>query len=369
MKKTKFALLATVAGLVTAQFAMASQAFAEGPYFSFGGGLSLPQDSTIDFRIPATAAPLNREVTFDMGYILSGALGYKWDNGFRTELEGNYRSSSFNDLATAASTGSQRVIGLMTNLLYDFGDSDSFRPYVGGGVGVAWNKWSNVQGTPSPTFPIGTPVFNERDTAFQYQAIAGVTHPFTERVDGFVEYRYIGTFNNKFHSVTVPTGSTASRHNDRSHNVLVGIRFNFGVEPAPREETAVAAAAPPPPPPPPPAPPAPPPVPQKFLVFFDFDKASLRDDAARIVSEAADYAKKNGKATIRATGHADTSGSPAYNLALSERRAKAVKAAIVKLGFKESEVVVMFKGESEPLVATGDSVKEPQNRRVEIVME
>ncbi len=72
---------------------------------------------------------------------------------------------------------------------------------------------------------------------------------------------------------------------------------------------------------------------------------------------------------ITTTGHADTSGTPAYNLALSERRANAVKAELVKLGFREAEIVVMFRGEAEPLVATGDGVREPQNRRVEIVME
>lgn len=110
-------------------------------------------------------------------------------------------------------------------------------------------------------------------------------------------------------------------------------------------------------------------MPQKFLVFFDFDKSSLRTDAQKIVQEAADYAKKNGKAVIHATGHADTSGSDAYNVALSERRAAAVKAALKKLGFNDSQIIVAGKGEAEPLVATGDGVKEPQNRRVEIVLD
>ena len=110
-------------------------------------------------------------------------------------------------------------------------------------------------------------------------------------------------------------------------------------------------------------------IPQKFIVFFDFDKSNLRSDAQKIVSDAVEYAKKNGKARINATGHADTSGSPAYNLALSERRAVAVKAELARLGISDKEVVVMYKGESDPMVATGDGVKEPQNRRVEIVLE
>lgn len=85
--------------------------------------------------------------------------------------------------------------------------------------------------------------------------------------------------------------------------------------------------------------------------------------------EAADYAKKSGKSTIAVTGHTDTSGSAAYNMGLSERRAQTVKAALMAQGFSEREIVVMHKGESMPLVATGDNVREPQNRRVEIVMQ
>jgi outer membrane protein OmpA-like peptidoglycan-associated protein len=147
---------------------------------------------------------------------------------------------------------------------------------------------------------------------------------------------------------------------------MLGFRYSFGAPPAP---APAAAPAPAPAPVARPAPPPAPAIPQKFIVFFDFDKANLRADAQKIVSDAAEYAKKNGKARINATGHADTSGAASYNLGLSERRAKAVKAELARLGFSEKDVVVMFKGESEPLVATGDGVKEPQNRRVEIMMD
>jgi outer membrane protein OmpA-like peptidoglycan-associated protein len=369
MKKIQTAILAGVAGMAM----MSTAALAEGAYFSFGAGFSLPQDSQVDIRrppgagVPGGFAAVNTEVTFDTGYILSGALGYKWNSGPRTEFEVNFRESGINDVAGAGATGRQKVLGFMGNVLFDFGDMDSTRPYVGGGLGIGRTKWSNVQGGRSATYLAGTPVFNDKDTNLQWQAIAGLAHPVGTATDMFVEYRYIGTFRNKFASV--PAGSFASRHNDRSHNLLVGVRFNFGSEPTAVAETTTVAAAPPPPPPPPPAPPPPPPVPQKFLVFFDFDRSTIRTDASRIIAEAADYAKKNNRVRITATGHADTSGTPAYNLALSERRANAVKAELARLGFRENEVVVMFKGEAEPLVATGDGVKEPQNRRVEIVME
>ena len=56
-------------------------------------------------------------------------------------------------------------------------------------------------------------------------------------------------------------------------------------------------------------------------------------------------------------------------MGLSERRAETVAKELEKLGIPEKEIVVHWKGESEPLVQTGDGVKEPQNRRVEIVLE
>ena len=328
--------------------AISSAAFAEGPYLSLGGGLHLPNDSSVLYTRPVGIAPAvttstPADITFDMGYIVSGALGYKWDSGLRSELELNYREATVNDIAGAGSPGAQNVLGVMANLLYDFGDETaSFRPYIGAGVGAGWNKWKNVQGAPSATLPIGTSTFTDRDTAWQWQLIAGVTKPFSEKLDGFVEYRYIGLQANKFSGVSIPLPSAMSRHNDRSHNLLVGVRFNFTELFTPKLVTVLREG---------------------------YSLANLRADAQKIVSEAADYAKKNGKVVIRATGHADTSSTPAYNLGLSERRANAVKAALAKLGFKPNEVIVSFKGESEPLVATGDGVKEPQNRRVEIVME
>ena len=62
-------------------------------------------------------------------------------------------------------------------------------------------------------------------------------------------------------------------------------------------------------------------------------------------------------------GHADTSGGAAYNVRLSERRAKAVADALVGAGVGQTTLSVDWKGETMPAVATGDGVKEPLNRR------
>ncbi|WP_139323556.1 OmpA family protein, partial [Roseomonas sp. TAS13] len=62
------------------------------------------------------------------------------------------------------------------------------------------------------------------------------------------------------------------------------------------------------------------------------------------------------------------SGTPQYNMGLSRRRADAVAAELVRQGIQRSEITVEAFGESRPLVPTADGVREPQNRRVEIVL-
>jgi opacity protein-like surface antigen len=187
----------------------------------------MPENSSVDYRSPAIAggAAVGASTNFDTGFILSGAFGYRWASGMRTELEANYRKAGIDSIAGADASGKQRVMGLMGNVLFDVGELGQFRPYVGGGLGVGWNKWANVAGGPSGAFPGGTASYEHRDAAFQWQGIAGVSMPFGETTDAFLEYRYIGLEQNKF--AGLPAGATASRHDDRSHNALVGVRFHF----------------------------------------------------------------------------------------------------------------------------------------------
>jgi hypothetical protein len=129
---------------------------------------------------------------------------------------------------------------------------------------------------------------------------------------------------------------------------------------------AACASAPPPPPPPPPPPVA---APSSFMVFFDWDRSNLSQQAVQTVGQAAAAFKARGSARITATGHTDTSGSESYNMALSLRRANSVKNELVRQGVPADAIAVVGRGEANPLVATGDGVREPQNRRVEIVID
>ncbi|MFL5334244.1 MAG: OmpA family protein [Geminicoccaceae bacterium] len=106
----------------------------------------------------------------------------------------------------------------------------------------------------------------------------------------------------------------------------------------------------------------------RYLVFFDFNKSTLTPAARQVISEAAADFRNSGQSQLQVVGHTDTSGSAAYNQRLSERRAASVQAELVRLGVPESAVVVTGSGQNDLLVPTADQVREPQNRRVEIIV-
>jgi len=116
-------------------------------------------------------------------------------------------------------------------------------------------------------------------------------------------------------------------------------------------------------------PPAPPPPTKAWMVFFDTNSTALSQQANTTVGEAATVAKSMPNAKVVVTGFTDTDGSPAYNKALSMRRATAVKNALVRSGVTAQSVAVSGQGEEGLLVQTGDQTKNENNRRVQIVVQ
>jgi outer membrane protein OmpA-like peptidoglycan-associated protein len=103
-----------------------------------------------------------------------------------------------------------------------------------------------------------------------------------------------------------------------------------------------------------------------YIVFFDFNKSNLTEEAQSVVAKAAETAKSTGMVKILVTGHTDTVGSHSYNQALSERRAAAVKDGLVAQGIDGAGISTVGKSFDDPLVPTGPNVREPQNRRAVI---
>jgi opacity protein-like surface antigen len=136
--------------------------------------------------------------------------------------------------------------------------------------------------------------------------------------------------------------------------VKVGLNYHFGV---------------PTPPPAPMAAPVPPPAapPRVFIVYFDWDKATITREGMAIVQQAAVAYKSGAPVQVQVTGYTDRSGSPGYNQRLSEQRANNVGKALASLGVPQNQMMVSGRGENDNRVPTADGVREPQNRRVEIV--
>ena len=210
--------------------------------------------------------------------------------------------------------------------------------------------------------PVGGSRISKSDQVFAYQGIAGVSYKIDDQLGLFTEYRYVGTADRDLR-----TDSGIDVESDSGeHRIMVGLRWSFGAPKpmAKAEPKPIPVQAPAPKPVAKPAPEAP----RNYLVFFDWDKADLTADAKAIIQAAAGNSKTMTVTRIETTGHADRSGTDAYNLRLSKRRAEAVMGELTRLGIPANEVVVRWKGEREPLVQTPDGAREPQNRRVEIIL-
>jgi OOP family OmpA-OmpF porin len=104
-------------------------------------------------------------------------------------------------------------------------------------------------------------------------------------------------------------------------------------------------------------------------VLFDFDKSNINDAAQAVINQVIADFNANKSTAVSVTGHTDRAGSDAYNEKLSERRADAVREALIAGGIPAEAITTAWKGESENAVPTEDGVKEQANRRAEIIIQ
>ena len=105
----------------------------------------------------------------------------------------------------------------------------------------------------------------------------------------------------------------------------------------------------------------------KRIVYFDFDRADIRADSQTVVAAHAAYLSKNPGQKVRLEGHADERGSREYNIGLGERRAQAVRRALLLQGVAEVQLSTVSYGEERPAEAGSTEQAYAANRRVEIV--
>ncbi|MEJ0020268.1 MAG: OmpA family protein [Acetobacteraceae bacterium] len=350
---------ALLAATVLAMPMAASAQPVTGLYIGLGAGVNLLQDEKV------AIGGVTGKLTTDVGFAGLVYAGWGFGNGLRAEIEGNFRANKFDGTSgfgTGISGGGwEQKFGPMVNVLYDFnGLVPWLVPYVGVGVGYQASNWRDVRasgGVPFTTVSAG----KQTKGSFAYQAIVGAAFPLPSIAPGLAfttEYRFLGLAGDRNYGGTATTGAinipvNVQSQSNYNHSILIGLRYNFGVAP--------------PPPPPAAAVPAQAPA-RSYLVFFDWDKATLTDRARQIIKEAADNSTRVQYTRIEVNGYTDTSGTKQYNQGLSVRRARAVQAELVKDGVPANAITIQGFGDTHLLVPTGPGVREPQNRRVEIII-
>ncbi|HYC13559.1 MAG TPA: OmpA family protein, partial [Stellaceae bacterium] len=325
-----------------------------------GGWSMLADPKFTDFGTNFTFTPKE-------GYLFGGAVGYDFG---RVRIEGEIvyrdhglRSVGFSNVPPIAQSalgipasgsaplgGDISSMGFMGNVIYDIFPHSTITPYIGVGIGGADLHLNDVR-IRSVQFA------NGGSLQFAYQAIAGVKVAIGSSWSASIDYRYFATTDGAFSD---PLGNQF-KVPYATQNVMAGVAYHFGAPRAP-PPPAVPAAVPAPPPPPLLQPL------KLFLVFFEFDRANLTEDGAAVVADAATAFKAGRGARLMVTGYTDLAGSQQYNLDLSKRRAETVRAALIRDGVAGEAITVAWRGKENPRVPTADGVREPRNRRVEIVM-
>jgi hypothetical protein len=344
------------------------------PFVGVAGGPTLLQDIGVN-PVDGPYGPGPAKERYNVGFIGAGAVGYAFSNGLQFDVLGAYEYNNLNNLVPVPvpgrQTGHQETYGSFLEGAYAFKMTDLgipisfFSPYIGIGSGAVWTHH------PSPEYLSNGDLHRIGGTSganFAYEGILGAAFPIAA-VPGLAlttDYRLVGIHNagdlfSTFYNVPegkIVTGRIGLQKDIFVHVMTFGVAYAFGVHspPAAENPTPLPMAAPAT-------------LPSRtYLVFFDWDRADLTSRARQIVAEAAAASSHVQTTRISVNGYTDLSGTQRYNQALSVRRAQAVEAELIRDGVQRSEIAVQGFGESNPLVQTAAGVREPQNRRVEIIL-
>ncbi len=372
-----------LAAAATMAVAPAANAY-EGLYGAIGAGLNLMgnQEVTNDQVGGGGLYAMDSAADYDRGIGVYAAIGKAYANNLRTELEFSYRDNDINAILpdgggfsgwpSGTISGGTTTKALLVNFLYDFGSGDSFvTPYLGAGVGIA-SVDHDIVGTGAGVPAPHTIAYGGAEFGVAYQGIAGFAFRLADGLALDLSYRYFSVPKHQYDGVLGGIPAEFELEN-KSHSVFAGLRWNFGASAAPVAQykdcwdgSSVPVSAS-----------CPPQVvennaadldPIQFTVYFDYDKSNLTPQASTLVREASSRALENDIETVVVAGNTDTSGGSAYNQALSERRARAVRDGLIANGVSADRIRLEAFGETNLAKPTADGVREPLNRRADVVI-
>ena len=105
----------------------------------------------------------------------------------------------------------------------------------------------------------------------------------------------------------------------------------------------------------------------EHIVYFDFDKSSINSEFSAVLDAHAKFLSENSNISVLIEGHTDERGTPEYNIALGERRAKAVVSYLENMGVLPSQLSVVSYGEEKPMVKDRTEAAFAKNRRAVLV--
>lgn len=388
--KMKIALLAAAGSMALISGATAQEM--QGYYGALGAGIAIESDSNDLQSADSSPAAFDTNLDLDSNISVYGAIGRYFANGWRGEIELATRTQEVKSLPgdglgfagfpSSTKLGDISATTLMVNAIKDFNIDAAGRlnPYLGAGVGAAFlrSEYNNITdgvfaNNVADMATSNFIVMEDSEAVAAIQGLAGLTFDFTDDMMFTVGYRYLQT--GEYKSPAYINGPAANLTGEYSvHEVMAGIRWNWGAP--------VAAA------------PVPAPVTMKtcfdgsripvgeqcppqvavstvtevdpLTIYFDYDKATLSNASEQLIDAKVAEVMEGDLTGVKVMGNTDTSGSKAYNQALSARRAGVVRDALVGRGIDANVITVEALGESNPAKPTGDGVKEPLNRRTDV---
>lgn len=108
--------------------------------------------------------------------------------------------------------------------------------------------------------------------------------------------------------------------------------------------------------------------PVRFLLYFLNNSTKLTTESKPLIPEILSLVDKRDFYEISIIGHTDTTGDDEYDMRLSSARSEAVRDVILSHGIRSGQMELRYYGKRDPVIPTGDNVREPRNRRVEVVV-